>query len=182
MKVKACVIDLVDEDREMNTKEQACPFCAYPVLVDEQRVCSECGERVNGDEAWMRRRERELVWDRYRWVLITGVLGATSTTAVVIHRFINVEWVLIMLIMIFAISMVLGMFIIYRWVQLLIIALIAALTLILLEKSDVSNVWYLIVMQIIVTGINGGFVLVAVTCGAVLRELCWSQCKRDLGG
>lgn len=160
-------------------QELVCHFCAYPMLDREQVRCSECGERVDGDEAWNLRREMALVWRHYRWVMIVGGLVVLSAGTLVLTALVSQVWLLIMLVIVFATSFVLGVFIKHHLVQLLVILLVAAMLLFCMSYISED---YTIILNVLTGMLCSGLVMTGVTCGGVLRCLCWCQCQRDLGG
>lgn len=170
------------ENKQLKTvilQQTECPFCDYPVVSKDQQTCIECGERVDGDAAWMRRREIELVWKHYRWILILGVLGLSTVIGVMAYPRAPDGRSLEIHIGIVAVSMVLGMFFKYRLAQIIAATLTLTYMTVFLWGMNMEHV----VTGLIVGGIvSSGLVLGSVVIGMVLREKCWSQCKRDLGG
>lgn len=160
-----------------------CPFCNYPVLFQNQQTCTECGERVTGDEAWMRRREWQIIWDRYRWVLILGVLAVASIATLVLNRYVTANWLLMQLMGTVAVSTVLGMFIKHTQAQLVALSLIGGLVAQFLWCADlrVADTTIILIGILLSAWLSSGLVMAGVVCGAILRHACWEQCKRDLG-
>lgn len=168
----------VKHPKTVRDKQKECPFCTYPVVSLDQQTCTECGERVDGDAPWMRRREWELIWDRYRWVLILGVLVVTSIATLVVNNLVTENWLLMKVAGVVAVSILLGMFIKYSRAQVLALVLISGV--LIYSLWGVNRDYYLV--AILLSGyLWGSLVITGVICGVALRYVCWWQVRWDLG-